>query len=648
MKTTLSFTTMKIRRSSLDSSSMPDLLGHKIQLKINVRFDLGEYDEIYEGYGRLSTGYPYRMQNLYTRRTEEVDEKIAILENDYIRATFLTELGGRLWALIDKTTGRNLLYTNDIIRFSNLAIRNAWFSGGVEWNIGMIGHTPFTASPLYVAELEDEDGTPILRMYETERVRGLTYQMDFILREDDRTLLCRMRVMNESDDVTPMYWWSNIAIPEYHGGRVVVPADYAYSYVQDRKGRGSIQKVHIPEVNGIDVTHYENIPKQVDYFFDEEDSPRKFLCGIDGSGYGLMHVSTKRLQSRKMFSWGSNKGSDNWQHFLTDKAGRYVEVQAGLGKTQYGCIPMAPHTSWEWIESYGPVTLTPTLSWEDIRKEASKKVETFYSNLDLEKLLIETRDLAHEKGKLIQLGSRETAFHNYMRPYGERPLKGHLEFPLEDGLYQEWKDLLEKGTAPYHEVDEEIGTYFSEDEIFEALKKIENHNWYTLYHLSLCFFFRRKFSIAERLAKESIGMEDSIWARHALASSLIMQERYDEAASAIMKALEIGGDRNLSFMKEASRILIDTGHLDEYIHVHDTMLSEEMKKDFRVHYLYIIALYRKGEYSRAKELLDENGGFVPDDTREGNDELEKIYRDILDHLGMENVPVPDRFRFRSL
>ena len=353
MKTTLTFTTMKIRRSKLESSAMPDLLGHKIQLQNNVRFHLGEYDEIYEGYGRLSSGFPYRMQNLYTRETEEVDEKIAILENDYIRATFLPELGGRLWELVDKKTGRNLLYTNDIIRFSNLAIRNAWFSGGVEWNIGMIGHTPFTASPIYVARLEDEEGNPILRMYETERVRGVTYQMDFMLRKDDRSLLCRMRIMNESDDVTPMYWWSNIAIPESEGGRIVVPADYAYSYQQDSNQKGSIQKVHIPEVSGIDVTHYENIPKQVDYFFEEEEAHRKFLCGIDGDGYGLMHVSTSRLRSRKMFSWGSNRGSENWQDYLTDNAGRYIEVQAGLGKTQYGCIPMAPHTSWEWMESYG-------------------------------------------------------------------------------------------------------------------------------------------------------------------------------------------------------------------------------------------------------------------------------------------------------
>ena len=53
---------------------------------------------------------------------------------------------------------------------------------------GVIGHTPLTADQLYTAVLEQEDGTKILRMYEYERIRGVTYQMDFWLGEKDRFL----------------------------------------------------------------------------------------------------------------------------------------------------------------------------------------------------------------------------------------------------------------------------------------------------------------------------------------------------------------------------------------------------------------------------------------------------------------------------
>ena len=48
-----------------------------------------------------------------------------------------------MWSLYDKVNQKELLYVNDVIRPSNLAVRNAWVSGGVEWNIGVIGHYPF-------------------------------------------------------------------------------------------------------------------------------------------------------------------------------------------------------------------------------------------------------------------------------------------------------------------------------------------------------------------------------------------------------------------------------------------------------------------------------------------------------------------------
>ena len=70
-----------------------------------------------------------------------------------------------------------------------------------------------------------------------------------------------MRIVNESSQVVPMYWWSNMAVPEYEGGRVIVPADKAFTYAD-----GAVYKVDIPVVDGVDVTEYQNIPRSVDYF----------------------------------------------------------------------------------------------------------------------------------------------------------------------------------------------------------------------------------------------------------------------------------------------------------------------------------------------------------------------------------------------
>ena len=177
--TRLVFETKRMKVAELgEESSVPDLFG-ELTTQNSLVFDLDEDDEIYEGYGKVNSAFPYRQLNGYTRELHEKDVKTAVLENEYLKAVFLTEYGGRLWELWDKKTGKNLLYTNDVLRFSNLAIRNAWFSGGVEWNLGIIGHTPFTTEQLFTAELTDEDGNPVLRMYEYERVRQVEYQMDF-------------------------------------------------------------------------------------------------------------------------------------------------------------------------------------------------------------------------------------------------------------------------------------------------------------------------------------------------------------------------------------------------------------------------------------------------------------------------------------
>lgn len=322
-----------------EEASVPDFIGSSI-MQNNLEFSLEETDEIYEGYGKRSNSYPYRQYLMYNRQLTKKQVKTAILENDYLKAVFLPEFGGRLWELIDKTTGKNLLYTNDVIRFSNLAIRNAWFSGGVEWNVGIIGHTPLTAEQLYTARLCDEEGNSALRMYEYERVRGIEYQMDFWLGETDRYLNCRMRIVNSSGEVTPMYWWSNMAVPEYQEGRVVVPASEAFTSTN-----GKAYKVEIPTVNGVDITRYGKIPSQIDYFFHIPKESPKYIANLNKDGYGLLQFSTQRLQGRKLFSWGHKRGGDRWQEFLTETAGSYVEIQAGLGKTQYGCIPMPPHSA---------------------------------------------------------------------------------------------------------------------------------------------------------------------------------------------------------------------------------------------------------------------------------------------------------------
>ena len=115
--------------------------------------------------GKLASIYPYTLQDGFDRHLKQREIQIAVLENEFLRAAFLLDHGGRLWSLVHKPTGMELLENGPTIQLANLALRNAWFSGGVEWNIGTTGHSPFTCSPLFSCRVDGE--CPDLRSWAT-------------------------------------------------------------------------------------------------------------------------------------------------------------------------------------------------------------------------------------------------------------------------------------------------------------------------------------------------------------------------------------------------------------------------------------------------------------------------------------------------
>ncbi|MDD3139034.1 MAG: DUF5107 domain-containing protein [Lachnospiraceae bacterium] len=648
MKPILRFELQEMKVSELGKeASIPDLLGGLI-LQNNLAFHLEEDDEIFEGYGTRSNSFPYRQYNTYTRTLTTKKMKTAVLENDFICATFLPELGGRLWKLIDKKEGKNLLYTNDVIRYSNLAVRNAWFSGGVEWNIGVIGHTPLTTEPLFTATLQDEKDNPILRMYEYERIRGVEYQMDFWLGEQDNFLNCRMRIVNSSKEVVPMYWWSNMAVPEYQEGRIVVPAKEAFTYED-----GAIYKVEIPMVGGVDISQYEDIPRQVDYFFHIPKESPKYITNLDKEGYGLFQVSTQRLQSRKLFSWGNNISSGRWQNFLTEDAGRYVEIQAGLGKTQYGCIPMPPHSAWEWVEQYGPMKMPEgeqKLPFEKLQEKVTAKVEAELHKRKLEEVLTETKVMAKSKGEVVYTGSGYGALKNFCREMEhDRKLSEHLDFGECEMKQLKWLQFLKTGILEEIEVSKRPEDFMCDTIFFEKLKETihttNKNNWYAYYQLGVCYFEHKNYQKAAELWEQSLHIKENPWAYHGIATLDVMEKKYGNAVEQIRKGLAFRKE-DLSYLKETFRFLLLGEAFHEVIRIYRT-LSEEMQKDSRLLFGYITALYKTGEGKWAYELLMENGGLELEDIREGEDSIGQLWKSMHDDLYGKEEEIPYFFQFNS-
>ena len=305
-------------------------------------------------YGRVRSVLPYLPQSQYDRELTDTDHQVAVLANDRLRATFLLGWGGRLWSLVDLATGRELLYANRALQPGNLALRDAWFAGGVEWNLGTTGHHPLTCEPLHAARITLPDGSPGLRLWEFERLRELVVQLDAWLPDGADQLAIMITVSNVNAYDVPVYWWSNTAVPQTPGGRVLVPAETAYRFDYTQ----TLRRVSMPVDEGVDRSYPARSRHAVDYFFDLQQE-RPWIAAVDADGYGLVQTSSSRLRGRKLFVWGTGPGGRHWQEWLSPQGGEYAEIQAGLARTQLEHLPLPAGERWTWLESYGPLRLDP-------------------------------------------------------------------------------------------------------------------------------------------------------------------------------------------------------------------------------------------------------------------------------------------------
>lgn len=264
------------------------------------------------GHRPLRTVLPTRLLDGYGRERTPTDIDAVVIENARLRVTVLPGLGGRIHSLHHKPTGRELLHRNPVLQPAAFALNGAWFSGGIEWNIGATGHTALSCAPLHAALVPAPDGSTMVRLWEWERLRDLPFQVDLWLPDDSDFLHVGVRIRNPHEQPAPVYWWSNIAVPETPDTRVLVPADEAWHFGYDH----TLTRVGVPESDGLDHTYPLRSEYPADHFYELPDDARRWIAALDEDGHGLAQTSTDLLRGRKLFRWGHGRGGRRWQEWL--------------------------------------------------------------------------------------------------------------------------------------------------------------------------------------------------------------------------------------------------------------------------------------------------------------------------------------------
>ncbi|MGV9264205.1 DUF5107 domain-containing protein [Kitasatospora sp. NPDC003701] len=601
------------------------------------------------GYGRVPSVMPYLLQDGYTRERAPAEHPAAVLENATLRATFLLGAGGRLWSLIHKPTGRELLFRNPVFQPANLALRNAWLAGGVEWNIGTIGHAPTTCEPLHAARVVRPDGTPVLRMWEYERIRGTVFQIDAYLPDDSQVLLVHVRITNPRDTEVPMYWWSNIAVPEAPDVRVLAPADAAWQFSYDRR----VRHVDLPAPDGQDLTRTTRSQDAADYFFDVPAGRRRWIAALDAGGRGLVQTSTDRQRGRKLFLWGQGEGGRHWQDWLSEPGNAYLEIQAGVARTQLEHVPMPAGARWTWVEAYGLLEADPAAvhgeDWAAAREAARDGVDALVPAgvLDAE-LAAAAAWLDQEPVDILATGSGWGALERRRRVRAGEPPFEVSGTPFPDGTLgveqEAWLELLDHGRLSPAGPARAPLSYQVDPAWEQPLRDADG--WLALLHLGVLRAHAGDFEGARKSWLHSIEHRPTAWAWRSLAVLADRDGELTEAARAYREALRLEPGL-LPLVLEAAGALLRAGAPQEVLSLL-AALPEEQRALGRVRWAEARAALDSGDTERCGRILRE--GIELADVREGEGSLHELWFAHQRATGSAEpgLPLPRAYDFRML
>lgn len=309
--------------------------------------------------------YPYPKNDFLTNEKENKKYKAIILENKYLKIIVLPELGGRIYSVFDKISGKEVFYRNNVVKPALLGLRGAWISGGFEFNFltnGAAGHTVTTISPVDYCIKENTDGSATVFIGEIEQVSRMKWIVGITLRPDERLFEIEVRIFNRNFLPNRYYFWTNVAIPATEHIQYIYPMNKAYYYFYSMYRIWYMQDTYIgpyPILNGIDLSWQKNHVESNDIF--------GYNVKEDFFGYydykneiGAIHVADHNIvQGRKIWNWGN---SDNGLFFstkaLTDENGHYAEIQSGRFETQgiFGIMDPLIYENWE--EYWYPISNT--------------------------------------------------------------------------------------------------------------------------------------------------------------------------------------------------------------------------------------------------------------------------------------------------
>lgn len=298
--------------------------------------------------------------------------KAVWIENEFIRAMVLPEIGGRIHVLQDKTNGYDLIYNQPVIKPALVGLAGPWISGGIEFNWPQ-HHRPATFLPVDFEVEEHADGSKTVWFGDHDPMCRMKGMHGLCLHPGRSYLELKARVYNRTPIPQTFLWWANVATQVHEHYQSFFPpdvyyvADHArrsmseyplakgvyYGVDYGERGRKGIPKNEIPSqfvprhgrnsdpkdgrvvYAANDLSFYANIPVPTSYMC--MGSKEDFFGGYDhGAQAGIVHFANHHISpGKKQWTWGNHDFGYAWDRNLTDADEQgefppYIEIMAGV------------------------------------------------------------------------------------------------------------------------------------------------------------------------------------------------------------------------------------------------------------------------------------------------------------------------------
>ena len=289
-----------------------------------------------------------------------------VVENDYLRLTFLPELGGRLYSVVVKSTGQEIFYHNAVVKPSRygplLPIEDNWWLavGGLEWAFPVQEHGYAWSRPWTYQTTSGAGGLTVTLRDSAEPGR-VWAEVQVFLPAHGATFAVRPRLVNGTDHPVPVQFWVNAVLAPgspsvVANTRFIVPVNQVVVHSRGEQGwnlPGPRSTMPWPVVAGRDLSHYDQWNDYLGFFAPYLPASFMAVYNPDADLAIARIVAPEKTPGNKLFAFGLKFGDRSY----ADDNSQYIEMWGGANPSFWpeDDIQLAPGGDIQWRETWWPL-----------------------------------------------------------------------------------------------------------------------------------------------------------------------------------------------------------------------------------------------------------------------------------------------------